>query len=68
MFLYELVNGFGCFWVKVVDEAFEGELIIQGESLKGREKQPQGGILIKSFFEVIYKERRVSDEDLEDTD
>lgn len=51
----------------MVDEAFEGELITQGECLKGKEKQPQGGILIKSFFEVIYKERRISDKGLEDT-
>lgn len=51
----------------MVEEAFEGELITQGECLKGEEKQPQGGILIKSFFEVIYKERRISDKGLEDT-
>ena len=48
--------------MKVVDESFEEELITQGECLTGKEKQPQGGILIKSFFEVIYKERRISDE------
>lgn len=52
----------------MVDEAFEGELITQGECLKEKEKQPQGGILIKSFFEVIYKERRISEEGLEAID
>lgn len=51
----------------MVDEAFEGELITQGECLKGKKQRPQGGILIKSFFEVIDQERRVSDKGLEDT-
>lgn len=54
------MNGFGCFWVKVVNEAFGGGLITHGECLKEKEK-PKGGILIKSIGEVIYKEGWVNE-------
>lgn len=54
--------------MKVVDEAFEAELITRGECLKGEEKQPQRGIFIKSIFHIIFKERGVNDKDLEDID
>ena len=41
----------------MVDEAFGGELITQGECLKGKKKKPMGGILMKSIFKVIYRKK-----------
>lgn len=49
-------------------ETFGGELITQGEFLKAKEKKSKGGIFVESIFEVIYKERVVSEGHLKNID